>query len=125
MVEAVVGKYKGSAGMTTVNMEVFADGTANISVSMMFMTVLNATSIPFVLNQTSMIMEMEGAKLQPSLDDMMKIPMVTSTYGVVAPEGVQATYQPNGRDGNGQPAIWMTVHSTTGNKILSVTAPLQ
>ncbi|RYG98148.1 hypothetical protein EON65_51805 [archaeon] len=111
--------------MTSVTMEVMMDGTANIVVSMMFMTVLNATNIPFVLNQTNMIMEMEGASLQPSLDDMMKIPMVTTTYGIVAPEGVLATYQPSGRDGNGKPAIWMTVHSTTGNKILSVTSDLQ
>jgi hypothetical protein len=124
MVEATCGKYKGSAGMTSVEMEVFPDGTANISVYMMFMTVLNAQAIPYKLNQDSMIMELDAVKLQAPLDEMMKIPMVVSTYGTVAPEGVQATYQPNGRSGDGKTAIWVVVNSTTNNKILSVTTEL-
>ena len=124
MVEATTGKYKGSAGMTSLEMEVKADGTANIVVSMMFMTVLNAQNIPFVLNQDTLLMELDAVKLQPALDDMMKIPMITTTYGTVAPDGVMPKYQPNGRDGNGKTAIWVTVNSTSGNKILSVTADL-
>ncbi len=124
MVEATCGKYKGSAGMTSVEMDVMADGNANIVVSMMFMTVLNAQSIPYKLNQDTMVLELDATKLQAPLDEMMKLPMITSTYGTVAPEGVQATFQPNGRSGNGTPAIWVVVNSTTGNKILSVTTEL-
>lgn len=124
MVEAVTGKYKGSAGMTGLEMEVKADGTANIVSTMMYMTVLNAQDVPYVLNQDTLVMELNAEKLQPALDEMMKIPMITSTYGTVEPSGVCPKYQPNGRDGNGKPAIWITVNSTSGNKILSVTATL-
>jgi hypothetical protein len=124
MVEATTGKYKGAAGMTSVEMDVLPDGTANIMVYMMFMTVLNAKAIPYHLNQDTMVMEMDAAKLQIPLDEMMKLPMIVSTYGTVAPEGVIATYQPTGRSGSGKTAIWVVVSSTSGNKILSVTAEL-
>lgn len=124
MVEVIANKYKGSAGMTSLAMDVFPDGTANIVMSMMYITVLNAQAVPYVLNQDTLIMEFDAAKLQLALDDMMKIPMVVSTYGTVAPEGVIAKYQAGGRSGDGTPSIWVTVNSTAGTKILSVTGEM-
>lgn len=119
---AEVGSYKGSAGMTSLQMEIYPNGTANIVMSMMFMTVLNAQSVPYVLNNDTMRLEFDAEKLQAALDDMMKIPMIASTYGTVAPDGVVAKFQPHGRSGDGAPSVWVTVNSTSGSKILSVTA---
>lgn len=118
MTEVKPGSYKGSAGWTTsLQMDVTAERTTSILIKMTLVTLLDAQNLPFVLNSETLTLEFDRPALEAALASS------TSTNNV-AYEGVVAKYQPNGRNGDGKTAIWVTVTDKSGKKILSITAEL-
>jgi hypothetical protein len=121
-----LGSYTGSKFPAWLSVTL-SEGLADINLTLGGASILSAQAVPF---QT--VQGVQGGPVVISLDEAKMVQALVLTNqrvkalaSEIKPSGMSVIYNPNGKDGQSDPSIYVSVKDITGKKILGVNAEFQ